>query len=552
MRIKALSPTVANQIAAGEVIENPASVVKELLENALDAKASVISIDIGFGGLNQIKISDNGAGIDAEDLPLAIAPHATSKLTQLSDLSTLTSMGFRGEALASIASVSRIAILSKPAGQTDAMMLEAEGDVTRLSPCARNQGTSIDVRDLFYNAPVRRQFLKSERSEYLAIEHIVKRFAMSAPAIQLSLKHNGKLMLELPAATDAHRLQVRIQRLLGKAFMDSAIYLDVERAGMHLRGWVSSSLYQRSQNDKQWIYLNQRMVKDKLIQHAFKQAYENRLYPGRYPACLLYMTMPTADVDVNVHPTKHEVRFQQPRLVHDFIASQVSCALSTSSTDTGVEVLDPVASSTVSEPVKRDIEFSRTCEPAHIPSPQSGEWQSTPMQNASWLVLNQDFGLIAWQSQHYVFNIQRAQHHRYLWLIEQQTWPLTSRPLLVPFGIDIAHPLDNRLWVSLEAARNFGIDMVIEDNRLMVRTIPVCMPQLEVKSYLMRLLRDLPGAAEMPLMLADCQPATVHEWDRFEKNALAEFVVQQLADGHGLFEWCVPLDLERCRGLFHE
>lgn len=590
MRIQALSAAVANQIAAGEVIENPASVVKELLENALDAGATAITIDIGFGGLNQIKISDNGAGIVADDLPLAIAPHATSKLTQLSDLSTLTSMGFRGEALASIASVSRISISSKPAAQAHAMMLQMDGEAVELSPCARSQGTTIDVRDLFYNAPVRRRFLKSERSEYLAIEHVVKRFALSAPAISLVLKHNAKLMLELPAATHEHSLRVRIQRLLGKAFMDNAISVDVERAGMHLTGWISGPAYQRSQNDKQWIYLNQRMVKDKLIQHAFKQAYENRLYPGRFPACLLYLSMPTADVDVNVHPTKHEVRFQQPRLVHDFIGSQIAQALMSvpskeepfesesradkeecrvdkgaerrpvhqgqdqdiTSTDY-VSAADPfdAASSTGGQVASQLVcrPYPMHLKENYIPRPQAIETRVSTQHRTSWTILNPQFGLLTWNGQSYLFDIHQTQQQRCLWSIQQNVLPLASRPLLVPLSIEHHIETSERLKTTFDACRTYGIHIEMNDTHVIIRTIPVSMPQLVIKPLLMCILEQCPAEEDMPLFLARFQPTDALQLDIYEKDALADYLIQQLEQGATLDAWCVCLDVKRCQEL---
>ncbi|MCW0217727.1 MAG: DNA mismatch repair endonuclease MutL, partial [Prosthecobacter sp.] len=328
MRIRQLSAAVANQIAAGEVIERPASIVKELLENAQDAKATAVTIDIGHGGLNQVKISDNGTGILAEDLPLAIAAHATSKLSSLTDLYAITSMGFRGEALASIASITRVSISSKPAEQETGMILQMQGEQQTLLPSARTQGTTIDARDIFYNAPVRKKFLKSERSEFQAIDAVVRRFALGSPAIAITLNHNGKLQLQLPAATDEASRMTRMIKLLGKAFVEQSLLIDARHAGMHLQGRISDLSWQRSQHDKMWVYLNGRMVKDKLIQHAIKQAYEGLLHPGRFPSCLLYLTMEPGEVDVNVHPTKHEVRFQQPRYVHDFIRSQLQATLS--------------------------------------------------------------------------------------------------------------------------------------------------------------------------------------------------------------------------------
>lgn len=577
MRIKALSSAVANQIAAGEVIENPASVVKELLENALDANATSITIDIGFGGLNQIKISDNGTGIVADDLPLAIAPHATSKLTQLADLSTLTSMGFRGEALASIASISRLTLSSKPAAQDHAMMLHVDGPSVELSPCARNQGTTIDVRDLFYNAPVRRRFLKSERSEYIAIEHIVKRFALSAPLIAMTLKHNGKQIFELPAATDEYSLRLRIKKLLGKEFIDNAVTLDVERSGMRLNGWISGPAYHRSQNDKQWIYLNQRMIKDKLIHHALKQAYEGQLYPGRHFACLLYLSMPTAEVDVNVHPTKHEVRFQEPRLVHDFIGSQIAEALMHSSPSEAIvasdyeaiqrsenELLDCFAPQAMTETktappmVVREDYVSRPqfAAPATraLSAPHHPELgmmgrrynynQDTP--TIPWFILNHQFGLLTWNGLPYLLDIHLAQHQYYLSIIEQQTKPLLSRPLLVPITMDCDSDNGNHLQQLLAP---FGVYLELKNERLNIRTIPVCMPQLDVKKLLQLVITTWPEAAELSEIFAACQLSDVTQLNPDEKNALGDFIVRQLQISEP--RYCLRLDIEQCRNLMN-
>ena len=603
MRIKPLSTAVANQIAAGEVIENPASVVKELLENALDAHATAITIDIGFGGLNQIKISDNGVGIFAEDLPLAIAPHATSKLSVLEDLSTLTSMGFRGEALASIASISRLTLSSKPADQDHAMMLHIDGDRPELSPCARSQGTTVDVRDLFYNAPVRRRFLKSERSEFLSIEQVVKRFALSVPEMAIQLKHNGKMVLELPAATQEQSLRVRIQRVMGKAFLETALVVDVERAGMHLTGWISGEAYQRSQNDKQWIYLNQRMVKDKLIQHAFKQAYENRLYPGRYPSCLLYLTIPTEEVDVNVHPTKHEVRFQQPRLVHDFIGSQLTQTLSAAelmiqnTDDTGlvhsghmelVESFEPATNAcgrgsfrgvTLSEEIqsiasdadknllwetaelsnpklfvdttrdfRKDSPAPMVLKEAWRPRPQAVNWNTGTQRSSRWSFLNQQFGLLTWNNQSYLFHIDSAQQHRCRDILSQASFPLPSRPLLVPVSIECHEEDELYLQQSIPLYLPFGIRLELKDRRVVVHTLPVSMPQLNIKMLLQRMLERSTSDKDISYLLATCQTTDAFQLSHDEKDILGDYIIQQLAQGLS-HSWCVCLDIHRCQEL---
>lgn len=548
MRIKALSSTITNQIAAGEVIENPASVVKELLENALDAKASFISIDIGFGGLNQIKISDNGLGIVAEDLPLAIAPHATSKLTCLEDLTTLTSMGFRGEALASIASVSRLSLSSKPAKQESAMMLQVDNESVHLSPCARVQGTTVDVRDLFYNAPVRRRFLRSERSEYLAIEQIVKRFALSASHIGLVLKHNGKVIFELPAATCEQTKRLRIKKLLGKTFIEECFFIDVEHANMRLTGWVSSEHYQRSQNDKQWIYLNHRMIKDKLTLHAFKQAYENRLYPGRQPSCLLYLTIPSHEVDINVHPTKHEVRFQQPRLVHDFISSHIKEALSHVETlpivfDEPEPQVHPTETMVIHENyIPKPL---RAVNPTEMPVSPRPLTKTGP----HWFVLNQQFGLMTWKNHCYLFNIGQAQRERHLSLLSQQTLPLASRPLLVPI-FQLFSPEE---CLHLQALRHtleqLGIQLDVEDTQIIIRTTPILFPQLNIKQLLAKILDTSLEKPELSHLLISAQSTDAFQLSSEERDALGHFIIEHLERNAEKQPWCLPLDLQRCQEL---
>jgi len=538
VRIRALPTAVANQIAAGEVIENPASVVKELLENSLDAKANSISIEIGFGGLNQIKISDNGMGILADDLPLAIAPHATSKLSQLSDLATLTSMGFRGEALASIASVSRLTLSSKPATQKNAMMLLIDGASIEQSPCARNQGTTVDVRDLFYNAPVRRRFLKSERSEYLAIEQIVKRFALSAPAIALTLKHNDKFIFELPAATDERTLHLRIKKLLGQDFIENAIVLDVERTGMHLKGWISGPAYQRSQNDKQWIYLNQRMIKDKLIHHALKQAYEGRLYPGKHFACLLYLSIPTNEVDVNVHPTKHEVRFQQPRLVHDFLGSQLTEALSHTEI-TAHPLFKPVIPDSGEKGVLI-LQENYVQQPLFPISP-TNESRIIP-----WVILNQQFGLFTWKGNPYLVDLHKMQMEYYRLFLGEQKLPLLSRPLLVP--IPITPPLKDALRLQ-QLLRRYGIDLEEKESGYIVRTIPICMPQLNVNTLFKKLLDTSVTETELITILTHHQLVDATQWGSDQKETFGHFISQQLEQQ--IPSYCLCLDIERCQELMY-
>jgi len=320
-RIQPLPPQLANQIAAGEVVERPASVVKELLENSIDAGAERIELELEQGGSKRIVVLDNGEGIHRDDLALAVSPHATSKIYTQKELEQISSLGFRGEALASIASVSRFVLCSHQRDEDEGWQLshDGKGGLSEITPCALPPGTRIEVRDLFFNIPARRKFLRSERTEFLHVEEVVRRLALSRFDVAFSLTHNGRQVLRLrSAADDAQRLR-RVGEVLGKGFMQHALSLNFEAAGMRLHGWLASPDYSRSQVDSQYFYLNGRMVRDKLINHAVRQAHQGVLDAGRHPAYLLYLEVDPRQVDINVHPTKHEVRFRESRLVHDFI-----------------------------------------------------------------------------------------------------------------------------------------------------------------------------------------------------------------------------------------
>ncbi len=320
-RIELLTPRLANQIAAGEVVERPASVVKELLENSLDAGSSRIDLDIEKGGVKLIRLRDNGAGILKEDLALALSRHATSKIKILDDLEAVATLGFRGEALASISSVSRLTLTSLAEGQDNGWQVASEGREMQavVTPAAHPQGTTVEVRDLFFNTPARRKFLRTEKTEFNHLEEVVKRIGLSRFDVALSLRHNGRVIQQLrPAATQVEQ-ERRVAAICGAPFMENAIALDVEASGLRLWGWVGLPTYSRSQADMQYFFVNGRAIRDKLVAHAVRQAYRDVLYNGRHPTFVLYLELNPADVDVNVHPTKHEVRFRDGRLVHDFL-----------------------------------------------------------------------------------------------------------------------------------------------------------------------------------------------------------------------------------------
>ena len=323
--IHILDPQLANQIAAGEVVERPSSVVKELIENSLDAGAKRIDIDIEKGGMQLIKIRDDGHGIAKEELMLALSRHATSKIKTLDDLERVLSFGFRGEALASISSVSRLTLSSTTANSNSGWQIKAEGrdPETTLSPVAHPCGTTIEVRDLFFNTPARRKFLRTETTEFGHIEEVVRRIGLSSFDVTINLRHNQKNILQLRSAITMADREQRVAGVCGESFLENALHIDVAAHNMHLYGWIALPTFSRSQTDLQYVYINGRMVRDKLISHAVKQAYHDVLYQGRHPAYVLYLELDPISVDVNAHPAKHEVRFRDSRSVYDFILRHI-------------------------------------------------------------------------------------------------------------------------------------------------------------------------------------------------------------------------------------
>ncbi|ENG7015485.1 DNA mismatch repair endonuclease MutL [Yersinia enterocolitica] len=334
MPIQILPPQLANQIAAGEVVERPASVVKELVENSLDAGASRIDIDIERGGAKLIRIRDNGCGIGKDDLALALARHATSKISSLEDLEAILSMGFRGEALASISSVSRLILTSRTAEQNEAWQAYAEGRdmAVTIKPAAHPVGSTLEVLDLFYNTPARRKFMRTEKTEFGHIDEVVRRIALARFDVAINLSHNGKLMRQYRAAPDPSQHERRLASICGPAFLQHALAISWQHGDLTIRGWVADPTASRTLSEMQYCYVNNRMMRDRLINHAIRQAYQDLLKDDQQPAYVLYLDIDPHQVDVNVHPAKHEVRFHQARLVHDFIYQAVTTVLQQTAT----------------------------------------------------------------------------------------------------------------------------------------------------------------------------------------------------------------------------
>ena len=320
-RIQLLDPRLANQIAAGEVVERPASVVKELLENAIDAGATQVQVDVEQGGVKLIRVRDDGVGIGRDDLPLALSRHATSKIRTLDDLEAIGSLGFRGEALAAISSVSRLTLTSNDGDGAEGCQVSVEGRemAAQVQPAAHPRGTTVEMRDLFFNTPARRRFLRTEKTEFSHLEEVFRRIALSEFGVAFRLSHNQKVIHQLPAAQGEVQRQQRIARLCGRQFVEQALSVDVEHGGVRLHGWMGLPTFSRAQGDLQYFFVNGRVIRDKVVSHAVRQAYRDVLYHGRHPAYVLYLEVDPVQVDVNVHPTKHEVRFREQRMVHDFL-----------------------------------------------------------------------------------------------------------------------------------------------------------------------------------------------------------------------------------------
>jgi len=326
MPIQQLPGHLVNQIAAGEVVERPSSVVKELLENSLDAGARSISIDIIAGGTKLIRVRDDGAGIPKDEIGLALSRHATSKISSLEDLEEVASLGFRGEALPSVASVARLGLTTCTGGA--AWTVEADnGVIGEPAPAAHPIGTTVEVHDLFYNTPARKKFLRTERAEFNHIDKWIRRLALARPDVAFAVSHNRRAVLNLKVANEADEILDRIGKLCGDAFASQTLFIDRESDDIALSGWIGLPTFNRSQADLQYWFVNGRSITDKTLSHAVRHAYRDVLFHGRYPAYVLFLSMNPATVDANAHPAKHEVRFRNTRQVHGIVSQAIEFAL---------------------------------------------------------------------------------------------------------------------------------------------------------------------------------------------------------------------------------
>lgn len=404
MRIELLNSRLSNQIAAGEVVERPASVVKELIENCLDAGATRIDIDVEQGGVKLIRIRDDGRGVHKDDLALALSRHATSKIKELDDLEHIVSLGFRGEALASISSVSRLTLTSGTEEEDTAWQVRAEGLSMQpvVEAAVHPRGATVEVRDLFFNTPARRKFLKTEKTEYGHLEEVVRRMALSHFGTAFYLRHNQRSVLQLKAATTLAERERRVASLFGPAFMENCFPVEVSRNGLDLSGWVGLPSFSRSQADQQCFFVNGRIVRDKLVTHAIRQAYHDVLFSRRHPVYVLFLSLDPALVDVNVHPAKQEVRFRESRMVHDFLFSSLHRAIADISPDSIAESPGSVSpGAQLSQSVS-----ATTNNVSSFPGQGAPELNANPPQQANFALLSEagerssapNSGINRWQS----------------------------------------------------------------------------------------------------------------------------------------------------------
>ena len=501
-QIRRLPKQLANQIAAGEVVERPASIVKELLENSIDAGATRIEVEIEKGGTRSILIRDNGCGIPGDQLTLAVSRHATSKIGSLDDLEKLYSMGFRGEALASIGSVSRMQLISYFEGEETAWQLtcdnQSEDKEGELSVASHPQGTSIHVSNLFYNAPARRKFLRSERTEYQHIEEVMRRMALSHFDMQFQLTHNARQVFNLTVVKDNEGKLRRLQRLCGKSFTKSALAIEFEHAGLKLSGWIVPPDQARPQADLQYFYVNNRIIRDRVISHAIRQAYADRIYPGRYPAYVLNLEMSPQQVDVNVHPTKHEVRFRENRLVHDFLFRCLSQAM-----ENNLPVTD--ATSPTNEPyykpaegnVPYPIEMAGTngvAEPEHQKGHVVSDYEAiTDLYGKYLLVQNTNVN----KGQYYLVDISKVLTTIYKIKLEQADTPLRALPVLFPLTAQVE--LSQADWVEQNADNllRWGMDVSrIGKQDIMLRSLPTLFSETAAQEFISAVIEQQPRKDE--------------------------------------------------------
>ncbi|BCD90303.1 DNA mismatch repair protein MutL [Francisella halioticida] len=521
-QIKILPESLANQIAAGEVIERPSSVIKELVENSIDAGATEITIEIQEGGKSLIRIRDNGKGITQEDLKLALAPHATSKVYTLEELESVASMGFRGEALASIASVSKLKIISKHQDLDDAWQINNQ--IREVTPAAHVTGTTIEVSELFYNTPARRKFLKKDNTEFLHISDLLKKYMLCYFGIAFRIIHNGKEIKDLLLAEDAQLKYNRVLDLYSRDFIENAIYIDKEVGDAHLWGWVASPRFNRARADMQSFYINGRIIKDKIVSHAIKNAYKDVMYGNRYPAFLLYLDMDYKEVDVNVHPAKSEVRFRNQKFIYDFLFGTVNKAITTSAdveVDSPREDIYENENGSVNNPLnignmsldisvedeQEESESNTSLLDKYLNNQNTQENEihisQKPKSNGLGQAICQIHGIyiLAQVDDGVVLVDMHAAHERILYEEMKKTWHADTdkfkQNLLVPLTCQLSSSIVATIDENIDVFEKLGFEIsVVADDAVLVRVVPIYVKNKDIQELISNVATELVSSSK--------------------------------------------------------
>ena len=543
-RIHALPLHLANQIAAGEVIERPASVVKELVENSIDAGATQIDIDIEGAGNQLIRVRDNGKGVHPDDLSLALSRHATSKLHSSEQLSHISSLGFRGEALPSITSISRLTITSRQ--QDSDCAWQIIGDNNEPSPAAHPLGTTLEVRDLFFNLPARRHFLRSNKTEQHHILTTLQRLALSQFEVGFHCKLSASSQLKLPAAHTAEQQQQRIAKICGKTFIANSIYLQQDFNEIKLHGWIIQAEAHRSQTDVQHFFINGRVIRDRVINHAIRQAYGSQIPAGRQAAYVLYLTIPLDRVDINVHPTKHEVRFRDARLIHGLITTALQEALSQGHE----EPFPPLISDN-----ERPLHIAETTTQYQTPieateSNKKIELTTSPFGTAISL-LHHRYVITQTAEAPLLLDLQQAEQQLRAQQLDEaiKTNTLRSRPILVPIKVPVDDVLITAAEQHPELLNTLGIQLSSQGSNLLIKSIPSLLAQSDIKQLVLDIVMTISTKSSneesLNLILKNHLP-------RIEINNLtqAQHIIEQLLNFSINASWCKPLDQQTLVSLF--
>lgn len=542
-RIHPLPLHLANQIAAGEVIERPASVVKELVENSIDAGATQIDIDIDGAGSKLIRVRDNGIGIHADDLPLALSRHATSKLHSSEQLSYIDSLGFRGEALPSISSVSQLTLTSRQQDNDCAWQLTSENE--DVSPASHALGTTIEVRDLFFNLPARRRFLRSNKTEQNHILTTIYRLALSRFDIGFSCKISASNRLKLPVSTSNTTHQQRIAKICGQAFIKEALYIEQKFDDISLSGWLAKPSAHRPQTDIQYFFINGRVIRDRVINHAVRQAYAEQIPAGRHAAYVLYLNLPLDRVDVNVHPTKHEVRFRDARLIHGLITSAIQDALSEESIVENEVLRDSNQNTSIAEQAEHySVEKKSTVSTKGSPFPKVSI-------ETSHTLLAQRYLLAHINQQAMLIDVQRADQHlrRQSLANAIQNNTLKSRPILVPIIVPTTQDNIDLYLNYAEELNRLGIEFRIQGQGLEVKQIPSLLAQINIQEFVTEIVNALSEGQTNFEQLSELLPRLV-PFGLITSLEQAKQVITQLDDQLNDSRWCKQLDQQTLSSLF--